>query len=75
LSTKKALFENAISLVTWAVKEVKKGRVIASVDEGFTHTIGEVAESYRELTMPMLDNVPTEGGPPEETKTPDPRFF
>lgn len=59
LTTKKELFQNAMSLLIWAVKQAKQGRVIASVDDGFTHTIGDVAESYRELVMPILDNVQT----------------
>ena len=59
LSTKKALFENAISLVRWAVGQHKKGRAIASIeDDGVDFSPGTI----RELAMPMLDNVPREGG-------------
>lgn len=46
LSTRKELFNNALSLFEWAVKEAKKGNVIASVNEK--------EDSYREIHMPAL---------------------
>lgn len=49
LRTKKELFENALSLMSWAVREVERGRVIASVDEK--------NERYSELQMPFLQHV------------------
>ena len=52
LRTKKDLFNNAITLLNWAVKQYKAGRIIVSIDEQ--------KESYRELAMPIFDNV-TEG--------------
>lgn len=52
LRTKKDLFNNAITLLNWAVKQYKAGRIIVSIDEQM--------ESYRELAMPIFDNV-TEG--------------
>ncbi len=46
LRTKKELFNNAVSLLKWAVKEVKSGRIIASMDEE--------SQKYKELCMPVL---------------------
>ncbi len=46
--TRKDLFNNALSLFDWAVGEVLKGRVIASLDEANKH--------YTRLTMPALQN-------------------
>lgn len=47
LSTKKELFNNAFTLFQWAVTEIQKGNVIASVDE--------TNERYKELQMPVLN--------------------
>ena len=49
LRTKKDLFNNAMTLLNWAVKQYKAGRTIVSIDEQM--------ESYRELAMPIFDNV------------------
>jgi hypothetical protein len=49
LPTKKATLENALTILGWAVKEIKNGRTIASVDEQ--------EKRYRELTMPALEAV------------------
>ncbi len=46
LRTKKELFNNALSLLKWAAKEVKSGRIIASMDEE--------SQKYKELCMPIL---------------------
>lgn len=54
LKTKKDLFNNAMTLLNWAVKQYKAGRVIASVDEQM--------ESYRELAMPIFDDISTTEG-------------
>ena len=45
-STRKDLFNNALALLQWVVKEAKRGRAIASVDE--------VNNRYTELSMPFL---------------------
>lgn len=47
--TKKDLINNALSLLNWMVKEVKDGRIIASLDE--------VEMKYKELVMPLLDEI------------------
>jgi hypothetical protein len=47
--TKKEIFNNALTLLEWAVKETKRKRVIASVDEG--------TATYNELHMPILSAV------------------
>ena len=47
--TKKELFNAALTLLRWAMKERKAGRVIASVDEAH--------DSYKELEMPVLSEV------------------
>lgn len=49
LSTKKDLFNNALTLLSWAVEEVAGGNTIASVNEE--------QQRYRELHMPALTNV------------------
>jgi hypothetical protein len=47
-STKKDLFNNALSVLQWAVKQVSNGRVVGSIDER--------TDSYRELNTPALDH-------------------
>lgn len=44
--TKKELFNNALTLLKWAVRESKRGHSIASVDEKHG--------KYRELHMPIF---------------------
>jgi len=46
VGSKKELFNNALTLLDWAVQEHRKGRTIAS--------ISEKDGSYRELQMPAL---------------------
>jgi hypothetical protein len=48
-STRKELFNNALSILEWAVKEVYMGNVIASIDEK--------NKKVKELVMPALSNV------------------
>lgn len=47
ISTKKDLFNNALTLFQWAVAEKRAGRSIASVDEA--------EKKYKELIMPPLE--------------------
>ena len=49
IRTKKDLFNNALTLLEWAVKEKRSGRIIASVDEG--------EKKFKEIVMPALENV------------------
>ena len=51
--TKKDLFNAAFTLLRWAMKERKAGRIIASVDER--------RDTYRELEMPVLSEVKPDG--------------
>lgn len=51
LTTRKDLFNNALTLFQWAVKAKKAGRIIASVDEN---------QHIRELVMPSIENIPSE---------------
>ena len=46
ISTKKELFNNALTLFEWAVRESSRGNQIASVNER--------EQKYRELQMPTL---------------------
>ncbi|MBI5779633.1 MAG: hypothetical protein HZA49_09300 [Planctomycetes bacterium] len=46
IRTKKDLFNNALSLLEWAIKEKREGRIIASVDEK--------NHKYKEVIMPLL---------------------
>jgi metal-responsive CopG/Arc/MetJ family transcriptional regulator len=48
-ATRKELFNNALTLLEWAVKERKQGRSIASVDDQ--------EKKLKELAMPALENV------------------
>jgi hypothetical protein len=50
LRTKTDLMNNALALLSWAVKQKEEGRKIASIDEQ--------ENSYRELVMPSLNSVP-----------------
>jgi len=49
IRTKKDLFNNALTLLEWAVKEKRSGRIIASVDER--------EKKFKEIVMPALENV------------------
>lgn len=44
--TKKELFNNALTLLKWALRETKRGNSIASIDEKHG--------KYRELQMPIF---------------------
>ena len=46
IRTKKDLFNNALTLLEWAIRESKAGRVIASIDEK--------GKKYKEILMPIL---------------------
>lgn len=48
IETRKDLFNNALTLLEWAVRESSRGRAIASVSDD--------EKSYRELHMPILFN-------------------
>lgn len=50
INTKKDLFNNALTLLIWALNERREGRIIASVNEH--------ENKYKELVMPILSNVP-----------------
>jgi metal-responsive CopG/Arc/MetJ family transcriptional regulator len=47
VATRKDFFNQALSLLIWAIKEKREGRIIASVDEAHKH--------YREVVMPALN--------------------
>lgn len=47
ISTRKDLFNNALTLLVWAVRERLKGKKIVSMDER--------DGSYKELVMPLLE--------------------
>jgi len=49
LRTQAAVFENALALLSWAVREASRGRIIASLDEA--------TKQYAELHMPALMGV------------------
>ena len=48
LRTRKELFNNALTLFDWAVKQKKAGRVIAAIDQS--------QDVVKELVMPSLEN-------------------
>lgn len=49
IATQKDLFNNALTLFEWAVRQRQEGRVISAVDE--------VNMKFKELSMPALENV------------------
>ena len=49
MTTRKELFNNALTLFQWAVKAKRAGRMIASIDEQ--------DKSAKELLMPALESV------------------
>lgn len=59
IDSRKEMFNQALNLLEWAVRQKQEGRMVASVDP----TEGK----FRELSMPILDkqdprNAPSEGG-------------
>ncbi len=46
LRTQKDVFESSIALLSWAIREVARGRIITSLDEK--------TKTYAELQMPVL---------------------
>jgi Arc/MetJ-type ribon-helix-helix transcriptional regulator len=53
-ATKREFVNAAITLLEWAMKEKRAGRIIASVDEK--------KDSYKELVMPILSEVKPAAG-------------
>jgi hypothetical protein len=53
LATKKDLFNSALTLFAWAVRQRREGRTVASLDER--------NNSYRELEMPALEAAAKKG--------------
>ena len=49
ITTEKELINNALTLLEWAIKERKAGRIIASIDE--------TEKSYKAINMPILAKV------------------
>jgi len=49
VKSRKEFFNQAISLLTWAIKEKQKGNIIASINDDNHH--------IREINMPLLDDV------------------
>lgn len=49
IRTKADLFNNALALFVWAIKEQKSGAIIGSINEK--------AKTYKELIMPVLSAV------------------
>lgn len=47
--TYKELFNSSLTLLEWAINEMKSGKVLASVDEQ--------NEKYRVLVMPVLERI------------------
>lgn len=47
IATRKDFFNQALSLLVWAIKEKKEGRIIASVDQA--------KKEWREVVMPVLN--------------------
>lgn len=53
LDSRKELFNNALTLLSWAVREAKKGRTITSLDES--------GQTYTRLLFPMLETAARKG--------------
>jgi hypothetical protein len=58
LRTQKDVFENALALFSWGVREVSRGRVIASLDEK--------SQTYAQIHMPALMKIEPLTPPEEE---------
>ena len=54
IKTRVDLFNNAMTLLKWAIKQRKEGRVIASIDYG--------DNTLRELIMPLLEDIEEASG-------------
>ncbi len=54
IRTRKDLFNNALTLFQWAVREKKAGHTLASIDE--------TDQTYKELVMPALERIPKSAG-------------
>jgi hypothetical protein len=54
LSTYKELFNTSLTVLYWCFKEVRNGRIIASLDE--------TSMKYKELSMPALHAVAVAAG-------------
>jgi hypothetical protein len=52
VQTHKELFNNAITILNWAVQQKRAGRTVASLNEQ--------DKNYKELSMPILDRVAVE---------------
>jgi hypothetical protein len=61
-STKKDLFNNALTLFQWAVGEKRQGHTIASINEE--------TKKYRELQMPALNEVEVDKSPAAAARAP-----
>jgi metal-responsive CopG/Arc/MetJ family transcriptional regulator len=59
IRTRKELFNNALTLFEWAVKQKRAGHVIAAIDQ--------TQQIVKELLMPPLENVPVS---PHEEEVP-----
>ena len=51
ITTRKELFNNALTLLEWAVSEKRSGRIIASIDEE--------ERKLKQLVMPTLERLST----------------
>ena len=49
VNTRKELFNNALTLLQWAVRQIKAGKIVGSVNEQ--------SDSYSELQMPIFSHV------------------
>jgi len=49
ISTKKELFNNALTALEWMIKEKKAGRSIASIDENH--------QTWKEMVMPVFSHL------------------
>ena len=63
ISTKKDLFNQAMTLLEWAVRERRSGRIIASVDES--------RDQYKQVLLPAVERVaPRSTGAAEPANAP-----
>ncbi len=61
MSSRKEFFDNALSLMAWAIREAQKGRAIGSIDL-------DNPSEVREVTMPCLSHLHPIHGQKEETE-------
>lgn len=49
ITSRRELFNNALTLLAWTTRQIREGRIIASIDKD--------TDKYRELHMPIFETI------------------